>query len=124
MSTRVSLIVTDDLDGSGNAHTISFDLDGVSYEIDLSDENRAKLEQVLAPFIGAGRRVPRTGRGRRATRQDASSADHAAVRAWAESAGLKISGRGRISGDILREYDLSVQRTNASLGLGGDQRGD
>lgn len=35
MSKSVSVIITDDLDGSENAETVSFGFDGVIYEIDL-----------------------------------------------------------------------------------------
>jgi len=70
MSKSVSVIVTDDLDGSENAETVSFSFDGAAYEIDLAKANRAKLEKALAPFIGAGRPVPRGG-ARRDGRRDA-----------------------------------------------------
>jgi Lsr2 len=59
MSKNVSVIVTDDLDGSEHAETVSFGFEGVTYEIDLAKKNRAKLEKALAPYIEAGRRVPR-----------------------------------------------------------------
>lgn len=54
MSKRVSVIITDDLDGSGNAETVSFGFDGVTYEVDLGKKNRTRLEKALAPFIEAG----------------------------------------------------------------------
>lgn len=106
MSKSVSVIVTDDLDGSANAETVSFGLDGVAYEVDLGQKNRSKLENALAPFIEAGRRVPVGGRRRRAGRSG-SAIDHTAVRAWARAAGLKVSERGRISADIMRQYEAS-----------------
>jgi hypothetical protein len=107
MSKSVSVIITDDLDGSGNAETVSFGLAGVTYEVDLGKKNRARLEKALAPFIEAGRRVPRGGRRRGAGRSDGPSADRAEVRAWARTAGLKVSERGRISSDIMRQYEAA-----------------
>jgi hypothetical protein len=107
MSKSVSVIITDDLDGSGNAETVSFGFGGVTYEVDLGTKNRARLEQALAPFIEAGRRVPGGGRRRGAGRPGGSSADLADVRAWARAAGLKVSGRGRISSDIMRQYQAA-----------------
>jgi hypothetical protein len=104
MSRSVSVIITDDLDGSENAETVSFGFDGVTYEIDLGKKNRAKLERALAPFIGAGRRVPHGGPRRGARQPTGSSVDRAAVRAWASTAGMKVSERGRISSDIMRQY--------------------
>jgi Lsr2 len=108
MAKSVSVIVTDDLDGSENAERVSFSLDGVSYEIDLATKNRAKLEKALAPFIEAGRKVPRSGRRRGPVHANGSSADRgAAVRAWAKASGLKVSERGRVSADIMRQYEAA-----------------
>jgi nucleoid-associated protein Lsr2 len=107
MSKSVSVIVTDDLDGSANAETVVFGLDGVNYEIDLGKANRARLEGALAPFIAAARRVPRTGRRRGGSRAGGSPADRSGVRAWARASGLEVSERGRISADIMRQYDAA-----------------
>jgi hypothetical protein len=107
MSKSVSVIVTDDLDGSQNAETVSFGFDGVAYEIDLAEKNRAKLEKALAPFIEAGRRVPRSGPRRGGGRQSSASVDRGAVRAWARERGLKVSERGRVSADIMRQYEAA-----------------
>jgi Lsr2 len=106
MSKSVSVIVTDDLDGSENAETVAFGFDGVTYEVDLAQKNRAKLEKALAPFIEAGRKVPRAA-ARRAGRQSATSVDRGAVRAWARERGLKVSERGRVSADIMSQYEAA-----------------
>jgi thiazole synthase ThiGH ThiG subunit len=105
MARSVSVIITDDIDGSENAETVSFGFRGVTYEVDLGKKNQAKLERALAPFIEAGRRAPSGGRRRTASRARGSSADHTAVRAWARTAGLKVSERGRLSADIVRQYE-------------------
>lgn len=105
MARSVSVIMTDDLDGSDDAETVSFGFGGAVYEIDLGQKNRAKLEKALAPFIEAGRRVPRGGRRRGADRSSGVSVDRSAVRAWAKSAGIKVPERGRISADIMRQYE-------------------
>jgi Lsr2 len=107
MSRSVSVIITDDLDGSKNAKTVSFGLDGVTYEIDLGTKNRARLQRALAPFTEAGRHVPGRSRRQRGGRPDGSSANRTAVRAWAKAAGLKVSDRGRISSEIMRQYERS-----------------
>jgi nucleoid-associated protein Lsr2 len=49
MSKSVSVIITDDLDGSENAETVSFAFDGVTYEIDLGKKNRSRLKRHLHP---------------------------------------------------------------------------
>ncbi len=108
MAKNVSVVVTDDLDGSENAAPVSFALNGVTYEIDLAEQNRAKLEEALAPFMAAGRKVARSGGRRPAARPNGSSrVDRGAVRAWAKAAGLKVSERGRISADIMKQYEAA-----------------
>jgi len=107
MSRNVSVVVTDDLDGSSGAKTVNFGLDGVAYEIDLSEGNRAKLGTALEPFIHAGRRVQRGSRSRNGTRRPAPSADRAAIRAWAKEAGLQVSERGRISSEVMSRYEAA-----------------
>ena len=101
------MIITGDLDGSEHAETVSFGFDGATCEIDLGKKNRSRLRRVLAPFIEAGRRAPRSSRGRGASRPGGSPADRSAVRAWAGAAGLKVSERGRISAGIMRQYDAA-----------------
>jgi hypothetical protein len=54
----------DDLDGGRADETVSFALDGVEYEIDLSTENATALRNALAEYIRHAHRV--TGRTRRA----------------------------------------------------------
>ena len=88
-------------------HDVPLSFDGVTYEIDLGKKNRARLERALAPFIEAGRRAPRGGRRRGGRRPAGSPVDRSAVRAWARAAGLKVSERGRISADIMSQYDAA-----------------
>lgn len=107
MSRNVAVVITDDIDGSGDAEPISFGFDGVAYEIDLSSANRAKLEKAFAPFIDAGRRVRNSARSRTGGRAGSTAADRAAVRTWAREKGLQVSERGRISAEILRQYDAT-----------------
>src|SRR5262249_17290600 len=50
----------DDIDGSVASETVTFGLDGYSYQIDLSAKNAKKLRTELAPYLESGHRV--TGR--------------------------------------------------------------
>ena len=65
MATLTTVTVVDDLDGSEAAESVEFALDGVAYEIDLSEDNAEKLRDALAGYVAGARRV--TG-GRRAAR--------------------------------------------------------
>jgi Spy/CpxP family protein refolding chaperone len=107
MAKMVAVVISDDLDGSPEATTVTFGLDGTSYEIDLSEKNRAKLTQVIAPYTRAGRRMSR-GRGRSpASRPSAGRVDRADVRAWAKENGLAVSERGRISAEVMQRYEAA-----------------
>lgn len=103
MVTKKSVIISDDIDGSGNAETVTFGINGTAYEIDLAPKNLAKLEKALAPYVEAGRRI--SARSRRPVARRATGHDNAAIRAWAKSKGLKVSERGRISADVIGQYE-------------------
>ncbi|HEX5541517.1 MAG TPA: Lsr2 family protein [Micromonospora sp.] len=115
MARREIVIYTDDLDGTEGAETVRFGLDGVQYEIDLSEKNEAKLREALAPFVDAARRPARGGLvvGGRAARGRTAAADreqNRAIRAWAKKQGKNISDRGRIPQDIVEEYHARAGR--------------
>ncbi len=115
MAQKVFTVLQDDLDGGRAAETISFGLDGASYQIDLSARHAARLRRELEPFIAAGRRVGgRSTRARAATastsagvgaaRGVATPADPAAVRAWAAANRVTVSPRGRIPSAVIEQF--------------------
>jgi hypothetical protein len=106
MAKNVSVVITDDLDGSPDAETVAFSFDGHSYEIDLGKKNRARLQKSLQPFMDAGRRTAHR-RAAKPLRGGGSRIDRAAVRAWAAEQGLKVSERGRISAEVMSKYDAT-----------------
>jgi Lsr2 len=112
MAQRVQIVLEDDLDGGVAAETVTFGLDGVSYEIDLSDKNAGKLRDEFATWIGharrsGGRRAAgrRSGSGSSNTSSASSRRDLSAVRAWARSNGHQVSDRGRVSAAVQEAYD-------------------
>ncbi|WP_329045668.1 Lsr2 family protein [Amycolatopsis sp. NBC_01488] len=109
MAQKVLVEMLDDLDGSAAAHTIPFGLDGVSYEIDLSDDNAAALRGELARFIAAGRktggRKMRVATGQSTTVNSADRERSRAIRAWASETGYEVSERGRLSSEIVSAYE-------------------
>jgi hypothetical protein len=105
MAKKISVVINDDLDGSNDAQTVSFGIDGATYEIDLAAKNRGKLEKTLAPFVENGRRVSGRRRQRSASHATTSRQENAAIREWAKSAGLPVSERGRISAETMRLYE-------------------
>ena len=101
MATKVLTTLQDDIDGSDATQTVSFAVDGVEYEIDVSDRNANRLRNSLSEFIAHGRRV-----GGRRGRKPASSSDvdTKAVRKWAEANGIEINARGRIPTDVVERF--------------------
>lgn len=108
MAKRTIVTITDDLDGSEDAETVTFGYDGRTYEIDLSDENRAKLEQALQPFIDAARPVSGSSRAGNPTPQRRGvPLNLAAVRAWAADNGHEVNQRGRIPAAVIEAYEAA-----------------
>jgi hypothetical protein len=109
MAQKVQVLLVDDLDGSTADETVTFGLDGVGYEIDLSSGNAGQLRDELAKYVEHSRKavaVPVRRNNRRA-RTGAGREQSARIREWAKAHGKKISERGRIPADILAEYDAA-----------------
>lgn len=108
MAQRVQVILEDDIDGGPAQETVTFGLDGVTYEIDLNESNAGALRDALAAYVGAGRRAG----GRRSTRRkngsSSSASQTAKIREWARSNGYEVSERGRISEEVKEAYEKST----------------
>jgi len=108
MAQKVLVETLDDIDGTPAARTIPFALDGITYEIDLSEENAAALRDELARYISAGRRIG--GRKVRvATGQPATTASdrerNQQIRAWANANGYEVSERGRLASEVIAAFE-------------------
>lgn len=62
MARQTTVVLTDDTDGSTADETVSFALDGTTYEIDLSHRNAAALRDLMGKYAEAGRKVTKRGR--------------------------------------------------------------
>jgi hypothetical protein len=107
MAQRVEVVLIDDIDGGNAEETVTFALDGVTYEIDLSDKNAKKLRDDLATWTGHARRAgaAKSSSSRRRAAGSAKRGDLTAVREWARANGHNVSDRGRISAEIQSAYD-------------------
>jgi hypothetical protein len=106
MAQQVLVQLVDDLDGtaSTDVSTVSFSLDGVTYEIDLSEANAERLRASLAQYVESARRVGgRLKRGSKSA-QNGSSHEAGLIRAWANENGFGLSGRGRIPSHVVEAY--------------------
>ena len=112
MAKRIIHQLVDDLDGTvldaGEGETVHFSLDGVAYEIDLTDENATALRDAFGSFVAVARRVGRESSTRAtASTRTTARTDLAAVRAWANSNGYSVSDRGRVPATVLDAYDAA-----------------
>lgn len=106
MARRTTVEIEDDLDGGPAEVQVTFTLDRVQYEIDLSSDNAQQLRDALSPYIRAGRRIggrqrskptPTGNAGKRATWLSE-------VRDWATAHGHEVAARGRVPQRVVDAY--------------------
>jgi hypothetical protein len=105
MAQKVNIILVDDLDGSEADETVSFALDGTSYEIDLNEKNAAKLRDALSGYIGHARKVSTTRKRKSSASTSGPSARE--LRDWARSNGYEVSDRGRVPAEVREAFDAA-----------------
>jgi hypothetical protein len=118
MAQKTVVTMIDDLTGEEAEHisAVEFALDGVTYQLDLSDENAAKLRDTLARYADAGRRTggrKRTGRSvSPPARKAGASAGYnretlKSIREWAKHNGHNVSDRGRLSAEVVAAWEAA-----------------
>ena len=116
MARKVQVILSDDLDDSISAdETVTFALDGTTYEIDLSEKNASEMRDAFGRYVSAARKV--SSRGTRASGAGRSRAtggggrmdreQAGAIRDWARKNGHEVSDRGRIPGTVVEAYEAA-----------------
>jgi hypothetical protein len=107
MAQKVQVILVDDIDGGSADETVSFSLDGVSYEIDLSTKNASAFRDAFAQYVGTARKVGGRSGGRSAGRRRSGGGDNrtAQIRELARANGHQVNERGRISASLVEAYD-------------------
>jgi hypothetical protein len=102
----------DDLDNTEASGPVEFAIDGWRYEIDLSDDNAAKLRNALAAFVDAGRRLGRMGKTTASATVTKAPAripreQTKAIREWANANGYQVKDRGRIPLDVQDAFNAA-----------------
>jgi hypothetical protein len=117
MAQRTVVQLVDDIDGTqitdNQGETVTFGLDGATYEIDLTTHNAQQLRDAVQIYIANGRRVGGgrgrpTGNGRPSaptTKRDPQQTK--AIKDWARANGHKVAERGRISQSVLDAYEAA-----------------
>jgi hypothetical protein len=111
-------VLVDDLDGSEGAETVRLGWNGDWRELELSKKNLASLSRALDRYWDAARPVSGDGlssrrRSRRTTSSRSTKAkrDPKVIRAWARENGIAVPARGRIPGDVERQYNEANRRS-------------
>jgi Lsr2 len=114
----------DDLTGeeAEDITTVEFALEGVTYEIDLANENAAKLRDNLSRYVAAARKTSTRRPGNRGSDRSGSRAGGngaarsgynrdtlRAIREWAKQNGHNVSDRGRLPLDVLNAWEANHQ---------------
>lgn len=110
--TKTYDVVTDDLTGEevpeDEAQNIQFSYGGNSYEIDLSKKNAKKLDDFLATYIDAARKVRPTPTGKKRSLigdlNEGRKFNRAEVAEWAKANGYEVAERGRIPAAVTDAY--------------------
>lgn len=100
MVQRAYMMMVDDLDGTQATQTVTFGVDGVTYQIDVNDEHADQLRSQLAEYVSHARRVG----GRRIAGTHTDHRLAAQVRAWAKEHQVAVANRGRIPNTIVDMY--------------------
>ena len=103
MAKQVVIKLTDDIDGSDATESLTFAIDGNSYEIDLNANNAASLRQLLAPYVEKARGIA-AGRQRSHSRQPSNRTlfsllgveDQKRFRIWADMPNARRIRDGRV----------------------------
>jgi hypothetical protein len=118
MAQKTIVTLVDDLTGeeAENISTVEFALDGVTYELDLTDENRTKLHNALSQYAKAARQIggrrrsgPRSARAiKSAGRTNGDNRETLkSIREWAKKNGHNVSDRGRLSAEVLQAWQTA-----------------
>jgi len=110
------VVIVDDVTGEPGASTRRLRLDGVEYDIDLTDETFTRLQDALRPFLEKARLVPMSkraknseGRGTPVRQKQELPAASATIRAWAAANGVDCPKRGRIPTAVVERYTKSME---------------
>lgn len=105
MAQKVNITLVDDLDGNDADETVTFGLDGVEYEIDLSAGHAQQLREALGVYVGHARRSGGRKRSRSSrTSSNGEGTSAAELREWGRANGYEVSERGRVSSDLREAY--------------------
>lgn len=102
----------------GRGGPVEFSLKGDYFEVDLSEESQAELDQALAPYVENATEVPprrrraparaAAGTRRSSSQRPQTDKEHLqAMRAWLRAQGHQVGDRGRIAQNLQDLYNAA-----------------
>lgn len=107
MAKRTVVTTVDDIDGSEDAATIEFGLDGIGYEIDLSKNNADTLREALSPYVAHAQKVSGGSRKKTGAKGSTAGSQSKAVRAWAAAYGIDVPASGRVPKTVVAQWEAA-----------------
>lgn len=102
MAQKVQVLLEDDLQGGPADETVTFALDGVSYEIDLNTKNAKTMRETFGRYLDGARKADKRKRGVRGA--SVAPGRTAEIREWAKKNGHQVSERGRIPTPVIEAF--------------------
>ncbi|AXK45959.1 histone-like nucleoid-structuring protein Lsr2 [Brachybacterium saurashtrense] len=103
MATKTVLV--SDLSGEPDAETVTIGWKSAWYETELTASERAELDEMLAPYIAAGRKAQSKPSNRFVP--DTTVEEREEIRAWARENGYELADYGKIPNSIYRAYQAA-----------------
>lgn len=100
---KTEVVLIDDIDGVRADTTVSFSINGVNYEIDLTEKHAAEMADDFAKWESHAKRIG--GRAQRTTKKSTGSSNASKIREWAHAKGIEVSDRGRIPAPVIAQYE-------------------
>lgn len=108
MAQKVNVVLVSDLSGAeiedGKGETVSFALDGVQWELELTNKEADKFRGLFQDYVAVARKTG--GRAKRGSGSAKSSnrEELQQMREWLRANGHEVSDRGRISQELQDIY--------------------
>lgn len=118
MAQKQFVELIDDLDGKPATETVEFSLDGIAYEIDLSEHHSKELRDLFDKYVEVARVVKKT------KKYKPSGIGYTEVREWAKANGVEVSERGRVSNEVIAAFKKAqtAERTLVEPSLAPDSQ--
>lgn len=103
---QVIKLICDSCEDTDDVENVRFAYEGQAYEFDLCKKDADEFAKAMSRWVSDARAVG-VSRGRPlavSTTVDDRDYDPAVVRAWAKSADIEVSAKGRVSADVVAKW--------------------